>query len=595
MKRSPYWPDGVPTEISGYKRPVFDLIDQSAKEFPNKVYTIFQGAKKTFKQVKDYSDRIANFLRQKGLEKGDRVAIFLPNIPQYPCIFFGILRARGICVTCNPLYTPGELKHQLQDSGAKWVFCMDHPQFYKTTLEAIEDTDVGDNNVVICNIKSWLPPLKGFLGSILNKIPKAESHRDSHVFLDDILKNTPPIDKNEDIDPEVDPAIIIYTGGTTGLPKGAVLTHINLVFDVMALEQYVRIPHEPGAKAEPPRRGGYHCYLGVLPWYHSFGMTVCMLASCGSGSRLICIPDPRAGNPPFTEVLRQVEKYKPTFVVGVPTLFAAFVNHPLIDKFDLTSIMCCASGGAPLPVELAKEFEKRTGCVIYEGYGLSETSPVICANPSDKNKRKFGSVGFPVPNTEIKIVDLETGERELPQGEDGEIAVCGPQVMKGYWRNPQANEQVFREIDGKRFFLTGDIGHIDEEGYLIITDRKKDLIIVGGFNCYPREVEEVLYAHPKVAQAAVIGVPHPKSGEVVKAFIQLKEGEEATEEEIIEFCKTRLAGYKRPRYVEFRKELPTSAVGKVLRRVLKDEELKKNITYFMRKNILLGIKKYKRT
>ncbi len=241
----------------------------------------------------------------------------------------------------------------------------------------------------------------------------------------------------------------------------------------MALEQYIRVQHEEGAPPEPPRRGGFHCYLGVLPWYHSFGLTVCMLASCGSGSRLICIPDPRAGNPPFTEVLKQVEKFKPTFVVGVPTLYSAFVNHPLIDKFDLTSIICCASGGAPLPVELAKDFERRTGCIIYEGYGLTETSPVICANPSDKNKRKFGSVGFPVPNTEIKIVDLDTGTIELPQGEDGEIAVCGPQVMKGYWRNPQANEQVFREIDGKRFFLTGDIGHIDQDGYLVITDRKK--------------------------------------------------------------------------------------------------------------------------
>ena len=571
MKKSPYWPDGVPTKINGFKKPLYDLLDQSANLYPDKTYTIFQGATKTFKQVRDYADRVANFLKKNGLKKGDRVAIFLPNLPQYPVIFFGVLKAGGICVNCNPLYTPGELNHQLKDSGATWVFCMDHPQFYKTALEATEGTDVGKNNIVICNIKNWLPKVKSILGSLLGKIPKAESHRPEHKFLDDILNNTPPIEKNQEVDPD-DPAVLIYTGGTTGLPKGAVLTHTNLVFDVMALEQYIRISHEEGAPPEPPRKGGFHCYLGVLPWYHSFGLTVCMLAACSSGSRLICIPDPRAGNPPFTEVLKQVEKFKPTFVVGVPTLFSAFINHPLIDKFDLTSIICCASGGAPLPVELAKEFERKTGCIIYEGYGLTETSPVICANPSDKKKRRFGTVGFPVPNTEIKIVDLDTGTIELPQGEDGEIAVSGPQVMKGYWKNPQADAQVFREIEGKRFFLTGDIGHFDKDGFLVITDRKKDLIIVGGFNCYPREVEEVLYAHPKVAQAAVIGVPHPKSGEVVKAFIQLKEGESATEEEILEFCKERLAGYKRPRYIEFRKELPTSAVGKVLRRVLREEE-----------------------
>ncbi len=573
MAISPYWPDGVPEKIEGYNRPVYELLDRSAREYGDLTYTIFQGARRSFSRVKEDADKVANFLIQRGIKKGDRVAIFLPNLPQFPVIYFGILKAGAVCVPCNPLYTAGELTFQLKDSGAKMVFCMDHPSFYATAIEAARASGVED--VVVCNIKRWLPWSKSFVGSILGKIPRAREHVSSHVFLDDILSSTSPLNKNMEVDPETDPAVIIYTGGTTGTPKGAVLTHSNLVFDVMAMEAYIRIEHETGSGLEPPRRGGFHCYLGVLPWYHSFGMTVCMLGSCASGSRLICIPDPRAGTPPFTEVLKAVEKFKPTFVVGVPTLYAAFVNHPLIDRFDLSSIICCASGGAPLPVELAKEFEKKTGCIIFEGYGLSETSPVICANPSIKEKRRFGSVGFPLPNTEIKILDPETGLKELCRGEDGEIAVCGPQVMKGYWNNPRADEQVFREINGKRFFLTGDIGHIDEDGYLVITDRKKDLILVGGFNCYPREVEEVLYSHPKVAQAAVIGVPHPKSGEVVKAFIQLKEGEEATEEEIIEFCRKRLAGYKRPRYVEFRQELPTSAVGKVLRRVLKEQELKK--------------------
>jgi long-chain acyl-CoA synthetase len=300
-----------------------------------------------------------------------------------------------------------------------------------------------------------------------------------------------------------------------------------------------------------------------------------MLWSCHTASKLVCIPDPRAGNPPFTEVLKAVEKHKVTIMAGVPTIYSAFVNHPLIDKFDLTSLAGCGSGAAPLPVELIKEFEKKTGSVIFEGYGLSETSPVLTQNPTNLEQRKIGAVGLPYPNTDIKIVDLETGIKELPQGEDGEIAASGPQVMLGYWNKPEANKNAFREIEGKRYFLTGDIGHIDEDGFVIITDRKKDMAIVGGFNVYPKDVEEVLYTHPKVALAAVIGLPDPHTGEKIKAFIQLRPGVQATEEEFLEFCKEKMTGYKRPRNVEFRESLPTSIVGKVLRRVLKEEELKK--------------------
>jgi long-chain acyl-CoA synthetase len=285
------------------------------------------------------------------------------------------------------------------------------------------------------------------------------------------------------------------------------------------------------------------------------------------------MPDPRAGKPPFTEVLKAIEKYKVSGFVAVPSIFSALVNHPFTDKFDLTSIIGCGSGAAPLPVEVLKQFEERTGAIIYEGYGLTETSPTLTTNPTNHEQRKIGTVGLPVPSTDMKIVDLETGLKELSQGEDGEIAFAGPQIMRGYWNKPEEDKAVFREIDGKRFFLTGDIGHIDEEGFLVITDRKKDMIIVGGFNAYPREIEEVLYAHPKVALAAAIGVPDPHRGEAVKAFIQLKPGTDATEEELQDFCKSRMAGYKRPREIEFRESLPTSMVGKVLRRVLREEEL----------------------
>ncbi len=277
----------------------------------------------------------------------------------------------------------------------------------------------------------------------------------------------------------------------------------------------------------------------------------------------------------FGKKQEAVEKYRTTIIAGVPTIFMAFTNHPLLKEFDLSSVVGCGSGGAPLPVEAAKQFEAKTGSIIFECYGLSETAPLATANPSDKENRKFGSVGFPISNTDVKMLDMDTGTKELARGDDGEIAISGPQVMKEYWNKPEENKEVFRNIEDRRYFLTGDIGHIDDEGYIVITDRKKDMIIVGGFNCYPREVEEVLYEHPKVALAAVVGIPHPRSGETVNAFVQLVPGATADEQEIIAFCRERLAGYKRPKTVEFRDTLPTSVVGKVLRRVLKDEVISK--------------------
>ena len=497
------------------------------------------------------------------------MAIFLPNLPHYPPIFFGILKAGAVCVTCNPLYTAKELNYQLKDAGAKIVFCMDHPQFYPTTVKAVAGTGV--ETVVVCGVKSYLPKLKGILGGLLGKIPKAEKYEPGHLFFDDVVAGARPEPPKVAVDPAEDLALIIYTGGTTGVPKGAALTHTNFTYDLAALDEWGRLVHEPGGKPERFRRG-FHTYLGVLPWYHSFGMTVAMLSACGNSARLLCVPDPRAGTPPFTEVLKLVQKHRPTVMPAVPTIFVAFTNHALLDQFDLTSLMGCFSGGAPLPPEVCRRFEEKTGAVIFEGYGLSETAPVASANPTNTTQRRIGTIGFPMPGTDIKIVDLETGLKELPRGEDGEIAICGPQVMKGYWNRPEEDEKVFRTIDGGRYFLTGDIGHVDPEGYILITDRKKDMILVGGFNVYPRDVEDSLFQHPKVALAAVVGVPDAKSGEAVKAFIQLKPGETATVEEIMGFCKENLAGYKRPKHVEFREELPVSNVGKVLRRVLRDEE-----------------------
>jgi len=570
--KTPFWPEGVAHMITDYKFPLFKFLDDSAKDYPDLPFTIFNGASKTYGQVKDTADKIATFLAANGIGKGDKVAIFLPNLPQFPEILFGILKAGAVSVNCNPVYTAPELNHQLKDSQSKMVFCMDHPVFYPNTVKAIEGTQV--KTIVLCNIKSYLPKFKAILGGLLGKIPKADNVAPGHLMYDDIIASTRPNPPSVDIDPEKDTAIMLYTGGTTGLPKGAELTHTNFTYDCLAVREYARFVH---GKNKPPEKmygGGYHSFLGVLPWYHSFGITVALLAAAMLNGKLICIPDPRAGKPPFTEVLKAVQKYKPTFMPAVPTIYVAFTNHPLIDKYDLSSLIGCFSGGAPLPPEVCKRFEEKTGAIIFEGYGLTETAPVATMNPTFTKTRKIGSIGFPLPGTDIKILDLNDPAKVLSQGEDGEIAVCGPQVMKGYWNRPDANDEAFVYIDGDRYFLTGDIGNIDTDGYISITDRKKDMIIVGGFNVYPRDVEDILYTHPKVELVAVIGIPDEKSGEKVKAFIKLKQGETMTEKEMIAFCKENMAGYKRPKIIEFRDEIPVSNIGKVLRRVLRDEQAK---------------------
>lgn len=569
--KTPFWPKNVAATCTDYKFPLFKFLDDSAENYPDNVFTVFNNATRTYAQVKDTADRIANFLASHGIGKGDKVAIFLPNLPQFPEILFGILKAGAVAVNCNPVYTPAELNLQLKDSESKMVFCMDHPLFYPNTVKAIKDTNV--NTVVVCNIKSYLPRVKAFLGGLLGKIPHADRHEPGHIMFDDMVAQSLPTPPRVTIDPENDTAVMLYTGGTTGVPKGAELTHTNFTYDSLAGYEFIRLVHGPGKPQERLYKGGFHTYLGVLPWYHSFGITVALLSSALTASRLICIPDPRAGNPPFTEVLKAVEKYKPTIMPAVPTIFVAFTNHALLNKYDLSSIMGCFSGGAPLPPEVCRQFEEKTGSVIFEGYGLTETAPVATVNPTNRETRKIGSIGFPLPGTDIKVMDLTDPAIEMPQGKDGEVAVCGPQVMKGYWKRPDANEEVFIHIDGKQYFLTGDIGNIDENGYITITDRKKDMIIVGGFNVYPRDVEDILYTNPKVELTAVVGVPDEKSGEKVKAFIKLKQGETATMEEIQAFCKEKMAGYKRPRLIEFRDEIPVSNIGKVLRRVLRDEEL----------------------
>lgn len=568
------WPEDARKELEYPDEPLFAMLDRAAKESGNKPYTVWEGISHTFSEVKASADKIANFLASKGIGPDDKVALFLPNLPHFPPVFFGSLKSGATVVTCNPMYKARELNYQLNDTGATVVFVMDHPKFTPTCYEAIEGTDV--DTVIVCGVKRFLPKIKAIIGGLIGKIPKSPYYKeDITYFYDDIMDEY----EAEAPDVEVDSdalALILYTGGTTGTPKGAALRHRNLIANVLQINEWVNLSPED---IDAPKKiiYGEEVFVGALPWYHSYGLTLTLLMSTYLAGQLVCIPDPRAGNPPLSDLLRDLEKYRGTILNCVPALYAGIVNHPNVDDYDLTSIKICSSGAAPLPPELAKNFEDVTGAILFEGYGLSETSPVTHVNPTNKRDRKFGSIGLPVPDTIAKIVDAETGTKDLGVGETGEISIHGPQVMMGYYGKPDETENVMREFEGKRFFLTGDIGHMDSEGYFVISDRKKDMINVGGLKAYPREIEDVFYEHPKIAMAAAIGVPREDdpSNEYVKAFIVPKDDVEVTPEEFIEWARERMAGYKRPREVDIVDSLPLSQVGKVLRRELRKQELEK--------------------
>ena len=544
----------VPATIDYPERPLHTNLVESARKYPDATGTIFMNAKLTYAQLDALSDRFAAALQQLGVKKGDRVAIYLANCPQFIIGYYGALKAGAITVSFNPLYVAREVEHQLKDSGAETMLVMS--RFYPIIKQVRARTAL--KNVIVTNIKEYFPPVLKLLFTLVKE--KAGGDRqdisgDADTYwLQGLLNKAPARPTPVEVKPK-DTACFLYTGGTTGVPKGAELSHSNLMANAVACRHWL---HDIEETKE--------VVLTALPLYHSYAMTTCMNLSVYAAGAMLLIANPRD----IPGLMKDISKHHPTLFPGVPTIYVAFNNFADLAKYDVKTIRACISGAAGLPVEVQKTFQELTGARLVEGYGLTEASPVTHANPIFGNN-KVGTIGLPWPDTEAKIVDLETGEKELPIGEIGELIIRGPQVMKGYWNMPEETAQTLRN----GWLYTGDIAKMDEEGYFSIVDRKKDMIIAGGFNVYPRDVEEVIYEHPKVREVVAAGIPDPYRGETVKVYIVLKEGETATEDEIREFCKGKMAKFKVPTHVEFRTELPKTIIGKVLRRILVEEEKKK--------------------
>ena len=546
-----YEPTG-PHSIDYPTKPLYEIFKETAERFPDNAAISFMGREFTYRELLALIDAFAAALEGLGIKKGDRVAIHLPNCSQFPIVYYGALAIGAVVVPCNPMYVARELSHQLNNSGSTTIITM--TRFYELVKEIQPETKL--KNIIVTNIKDYFPGMLRFLYTVVKE--KKEGDRvkiaaGDHSFLDLMKAYSGKKPSPVKVAPG-DRALLMYTGGSTGVAKGAVLLHSNILANALQVKAWCSDLEE-----------GKEVFLAVLPFFHSYGMTTVMNLPLFSGCKVVMQP-----RFVLADVLKTIDKEKPTLFPGVPTMYVAINNAPDLDKHDVKSIRVCISGAAPLPIEVQQQFEKNTGGKLVEGYGLSEASPVTHANPI-YGKSIIGSIGLPIPDTEVKIMDLETGEKELPVGEVGEMCVRGPQVMEGYHEMPEETEHSLR--DG--WLYTGDIGKLDEEGYTYIVDRKKDMVIAGGYNIYPRDIEEVLFTHPKIMEAAVAGVVDPYRGETLKAFVVLKEGEQLTEEEVIEFCKKNLAAYKVPKLVEFRAELPKTMVGKVLRRVLKEEEEKK--------------------
>jgi long-chain acyl-CoA synthetase len=562
------YPEGVPETLAPYPdRPLYSLLEASAANHPGNVATSFFGKKTTYAQLVKLVDQFSRVLVSLGVQKGDRVALVLPNCPQYVVAAYACARIGALFVGTNPLYTEREMIHQLNDCGAEVCVVLD--TLYHAVGPVRDQTPL--RKVVVTKLTGAMP-------FVLSKLAPIELKRDAKkhddpwppvpgdadvVWWEALMRADLPAAPPATIDSENDLASLVYTGGTTGLAKGAMLTHANLVRNAMQAAAWF-----------PGLRDGAESVMCVLPFFHSYGMTVCMNLGVLLGAKLVLVPRFE-----IKRVLKTVQKEKPTLFPGVPRLYVQINESKETPKYDLHSITACLSGAAPLPASVAEKFERITDGNLVEGYGLTETSPVTHANPV-LGRRRSGTIGLPITDTDCRVVELGDWTVDVPPGEPGQMIISGPQVMKGYWNRPDETELVLkRDADGRPWLLSGDVTVMDEEGYFSIVDRMKDMIIVSGFNVYPTEVEEVLLRHPKVLQASVIGVPDERTGEAVKAFIVLREGEKpgvtVTEKDIVAFAgdpEQGMSRYRVPKQIEFRNSLPETMIGKVLRRVLVAEE-----------------------
>jgi long-chain acyl-CoA synthetase len=544
------YPPGVPEHVQVPQENLARLLADAARDYPHAPAFHFEGRTTSYAELAEQAWRFAGALAGLGVTKGTRVGLILPNSPQVIVAFFATLRLGGVVVLNNPLYTEPELEHQLGDAGVEVLVCLD--LLYERVKPLRQR--LGIREVIVTSMLDELPALKRVLAPYTRRGREASAtiSKDEPVQRwRELLRRVDDKPREAEVDPSSDLALLQYTGGTTGVAKGVMLSHANLSANVEQVRAWF-----------PDADPGHEVMMAVLPFFHVYGLTVCLLLGVRLRAALVLLP-----RFDLSAVVASIDRLRPTLFPGVPSMYVAINNAVADGGHDLSSIKACLSGAAPLPLEVAERFERFSGGRLVEGYGLSESSPVALANPI-YGKRKAGTIGMPLPDTLASVVDPDDPSRALPPGQSGELALRGPQVMLGYWNRPEETAQVLR--DG--WLLTGDMAVMDEEGYFTIVDRKKDLIIAGGYNIYPREVEEVLYQHPKIQEACVAGVPDPYRGETVKAFVVLRPGERATSEEIREFAKGRLAAYKVPRSVEFRDELPKTLVGKVLRRALVEEE-----------------------
>jgi long-chain acyl-CoA synthetase len=544
----PQYAAGVPASLEYPEQTVWELLEGTAATHGDADAFVFQNQAMSYHDIRDWSESMAGALSRLGVRRGDAILFLLPNVPHFPVTYFGALKLGAMVAALFPTAVEREIENAIKDSGAKVVVTID--LLFDKVAGAWERA--GAEHVIVGTVVDFMPRWKRVAGRLTGKIPhpkQAVRYGERVRSMREFLGSGKGVPTSEGAHPD-DVAVLQYTGGTTGLPKAAMLTHRNVLSNARQMRCWF-----------PTLRDGEETILGVLPLFHVYGVTLVMNTGLLMAARTVLIP-----RPVTSDIFDAIDRYRPSIFPGVPTLHVAVVNDERAKRYDLSSINICVSGGAPLPIELKRQFEALTGGHLYEGYGLSEASPLTHAEPCD-GRSKLGSMGLPMPDTDVRILD--DGGHCVPVGEEGELAVRGPQVMKGYWRRPEETRDVLSP-DG--WLRTGDVARMDEEGWFYIVDRKKDLIITGGENIYPREVEEVLFEHPAVKEAAVVGVAHPFGGQIAKAFIVLKPGAAATKRDITQFAAERLAKHKVPRAVEFRTELPKSAAQKVLRRVLADEE-----------------------